>query len=164
MLNVFTYEWNYRNIVNSNIFVLLELEKKQKLHILWKNLKRRDETVVLLASPAPSAAWGKLFLLSVKFCQIQCVTKISNYFPMFTLQNAVFSVNNGEDSVGKSGNIFWRERSHVALLEWRDTIDSLLEINVIHSRKAFQQQQICQLQPKTFVFSKQWVKWSVIED
>ena len=104
--------------------------------------------------------WHHLFILLLeetvlfttkRVCKKQFLTKRCNHYPMFTLHVAGLRVYNGKSVIVKSWNIVRGKRATVPILEYWDTIEYLLERNIIYFRYFFQQHQTCQLQPKSFV-------------
>ena len=91
-------------------------------------------------------------------CKIQYLTRVCNYHPIVILHIAGWRIYNGKSVIVKSCNIVRGKRATVPILELWDTVDYLLERNIIHFRGFFQQHQTCQLQQKSFVLPIQWVQ------
>ena len=157
-LHVITYEWRYIKNVNSCDFFLLEFEE-------MKSCICRVETAN--AGMGLQWIWHHLFILLLeetvlyttkRVCKKLFLTRVCNLYPMFTLHIAGLRVYNGKSVIVKSWNIVRGKRAMVPILCQWDTVDYLLERNIIHFRCFFQQHQTCQRQPMTFVFPIQWVQ------
>ena len=70
---------------------------------------------------------------------------------MFTLRITGLRVDNGKSVSVKSWNLVRGKRATLPILKWWDTVDYLLERNIIQFEGFFRHHQTCQLQPKTFV-------------
>ena len=164
-LHVITYEWKYINIVNSCNFFLSEFEE-------MKSCIYRVETAN--AGMGLQWIWHHLFILPLeeivlfttkRVCKKQFLTRVCNHYPMLTLHIAGLRVYNGKSVIVKSWNIVRGKKATVPIpKEPRDTVDFLLERNIIHFRCFFQQHQTCQLHPMTFVLPIQWVQKHVLEE
>ena len=108
--------------------------------------------------------WHHLFILLLgetvvfttkRVCKIQFLTRVCNHYPMLTLHIAELRVYNRKSVIVKSWNIVRGKRATAPIFELWDTVDFLLERNIIHFRSFFQQHQTYQLQLKTFVLSIQ---------
>ena len=78
-----------------------------------------------------------------RVCAKQIVARVCSDYPMLTLHFAGFRIDNGKSFIIKSWNIVRRKSPKVPIFRQWDTIDYLLERNIIHFRCSFQQQQNC---------------------
>ena len=90
--------------------------------------------------------WHHVFILLLeetvlfttkRVCKIQFLTNVCNHYPMFTLHIAGLRVYNGKIVNVKSWNIVRGKRATVPIPEQWETVDYLLERNIIHFRCFF---------------------------
>ena len=133
--------------------------RDEKLFISCKNRKHCDEIAVSPTSSTCTAARTNCTLNYRESLQKHIVTRGCNHYPTLTLRIAGLSICNGECVIVKSWNIVRGEQP----IYWKLTVEYLLERNNIHFRSSSQQHQINQLQPKTFVWTIQWVRSGILD-
>ena len=126
--------------------------KRWKAAFICRNRKRRDGTVVVFLL-------SKTVLFSSEgICKKQpYLTRVCNHYPLMTLQIAGLRIYNGKSVIVKSWKTVRGKKTMVPSVEKWETVECLLERNIIHFGYFFQQHQTCQVQLNIFDLPIQWV-------